>query len=117
MRAALPLQGSIGQRTPWLQEITSAKPSQRLPVVLTLEEVQRVLARMSGTNGLILRLLYGKDMRIMEGLRLRVKDIEFSRMEILIREGKGGKDRVTMLPELLLAPICSHLERVKKLHE
>ncbi|MYM67073.1 integron integrase [Pseudoduganella sp. FT55W] len=102
---------------PWLDDIASAKPSQRLPVVLTQNEVQHILANTTGTNGLILRLLYGTGMRIMEGLRLRVKDVEFTRKEILIREGKGAKDRVTMLPESLIAPLQEHLERVKRLHE
>lgn len=67
--------------------------------------------------GLILRLLYGTGMRIMECLRLRVKDVDFARGEILVREGKGFKDRVTMLPEKLLAPLSEHLARVKALHE
>ncbi|SBT08599.1 hypothetical protein ACCAA_590015 [Candidatus Accumulibacter aalborgensis] len=102
---------------PWLDEVESAKASKRLPVVLTPEEVQRLLAPIDGTPGLILRLLYGTGMRIMECLRLRVKDVDFARSEILVREGKGFKDRVTMLPEELLTPLRDHLLRVKALHE
>jgi len=102
---------------PWLDEVESAKATKRLPVVLTPAEVQRLLAPIEGTVGLILRLLYGTGMRIMECLRLRVKDVDFARGEILVREGKGFKDRVTMLPEKLLAPLSEHLARVKTLHE
>ncbi len=102
---------------PWLDEITSAKLSHRLPVVLTEEEVQRLLAGTKGTSGLILRLIDGTGMRIMECLRLRVKDIEFTRKKIIIREGKGAKDRITMLPQSLTTPLSAHLERVKRLHD
>lgn len=83
---------------PWLNNVTRAKPSQRLPVVPTPAEVRAVLDRMVGTHGLMARLLYGTGMRLMEGVRLRVKDVDFGRNEILIRDGKGAKDRVTMLP-------------------
>ncbi|MCC2867321.1 MAG: integron integrase [Candidatus Accumulibacter phosphatis] len=102
---------------PWLDEVELAKATKRLPVVLTPAEVQRLLAPIEGTVGLILRLLYGTGMRIMECLRLRVKDVDFARGEILVREGKVFKDRVTMLPEKLLAPLSEHLARVKALHE
>jgi integron integrase len=102
---------------PWLDDVESAKASKRLPVVLTPEEVQRLLVLIEGTAGLILRLLYGTGMRIMECLRLRVKDVDFARGEILVREGKGFKDRVTMLPNTLAAPLKSHLARVKALHD
>jgi integron integrase len=72
---------------------------------------------MEGTMGLVAQVLYGSGMRLMEGLRLRVKDLEFDRLEILIRDGKGGKDRVTMLPASLVQPLQQHLVRVKALHE
>jgi integron integrase len=72
---------------------------------------------MNGTHALIARLLYGSGMRLMEAVRLRVKDVEFSRREILIREGKGFKDRVTMLPDAVIEPLLRHLEKVKMLHE
>ncbi|WP_443094196.1 integron integrase [Pseudoduganella ginsengisoli] len=94
----------------------SAKASRRLPVVLTTEEVQRILVRLDGTPGLMLRLIYGSGMRIMECMRLRVKDIDFSRREILIREGKGNKDRVTVLPESVIPALQQHLLRVHALH-
>ena len=101
---------------PWLDNVERARTPKRLPVVLTREEVQGVLGRLTGTHWLIASLLYGAGLRIMEGLRLRVKDVEFSRREILVRDGKGFKDRVTMLPAALAAPLAEHLERVKALH-
>jgi integron integrase len=85
-------------------------------VVLTVEEVEAVLGRMRGTSGLIAKLLYGSGLRIMECLRLRVKDIDFTRREILIRDGKGAKDRVSMLAETLAESLQRHLERVRVLH-
>ncbi len=81
-----------------MSDIISAKMPQRLPVVLTKLEVEAVLAHTEGTSGVILKLIYGTGMRILECLRLRVKDIDFERSEIVIREAKGFKDRVTMLP-------------------
>ena len=101
----------------WLDNVERAKAPKRLPVVLTREEVHGVLVRLSGTHWLIASLLYGAGLRIMEGLRLRVKDVEFSRKEILVRDGKGFKDRVTMLPAALAAPLAEQLKRVKALHE
>lgn len=100
----------------WLDDIEKAKAPKRLPVVLTRAEVQAVLSRLHGTHWLISNLLYGTGMRIMECLRLRVKDIEFTRKEILIRDGKGFKDRVTMLPLALVNPLREHLANVKILH-
>ena len=82
---------------PWLDNVVKAKRPQRLPVVLTREEVQAVLSHLDGTSGLILRLAYGTGMRILETARLRVKDIDFARNEVMVRDGKGFKDRVTML--------------------
>jgi integron integrase len=106
----------LGVELPWLDGVVSAKQPRRLPVVLTQDEVERVLARMRGTPALVARLLYGSGLRIIEGLRLRVKDIDFKRREILVRDGKGAKDRVTMLPGSLIAPLGRHLERVRELH-
>lgn len=94
-----------------------AKKPQHLPTVLTRSEIQRVFAHMSGLHLLMARLLYGTGMRLMECLRLRVKDIDFERHEIIIRDGKGQKDRVTMLPQSLIAPLQEHLQYVKTLHE
>ncbi len=101
---------------PWLDNVERARAPKRLPVVLTRDEVHAVLSRLSGTHWLIASLLYGAGLRIMEALRLRVKDMEFSRKEILVRDGKGFKDRVTMLPAALAAPLADHLKRVKALN-
>ena len=102
---------------PWLDEVVQAKAAKRLPVVLTPTEVRELLMHMQGTTGLIARLLYGTGMRLLEALRLRVKDVEFARREILIREGKGNKDRVTVLPENLIADLQAQLQRARALHE
>jgi len=106
----------LAEELPWLNEIETAKRPQRLPVVLTVREVNAILSSVEGTGGLILHLLYGTGMRILECLRLRVKDVDFLRREIVVREGKGFKDRVTMLPASLVAPLQSHLDRVQRLH-
>lgn len=102
---------------PWLDNVEQAKAPKRLPVVLNRDEIQAILARLSGTNHLIASLLYGTGMRIMECLRLRVQDVDFKRREILIRDGKGFKDRVTMLPDSLVATLQAHLSQVKTLHD
>jgi integron integrase len=107
----------LGEPLPWLEGIESAKRLVRLPVVLTREEVEGILTHLSGTVGLMIRLLYGTGMRIMECVRLRVKDVDFARGEIVVRQGKGGKDRVTVLPQSLAVPLKDHLGRVKTLHE
>ena len=107
----------LGVELPWLDNVTQAKVPQRLPVVLTQAEVQAVLSRMDGTMWLIASLLYGSGLRIMETLRLRVKDVDFAQREILVREGKGFKDRVTMLPLSLVEPLKSHLLKVQALHQ
>jgi len=95
----------LGIDLPWLDEVVQAKTPKRLPVVLTPGEVRALLLHMQGMTGLIAQLLYGTGMRLLEALRLRVKDVEFARREIVIREGKGHKDRVTVLPENLLLPL------------
>lgn len=107
----------IGQELPWLDGVEQAKVSRRLPVVLTHAEVSALLDRLKGVHALLGRLLYGTGMRLMEGMRLRVKDVEFERKEIVVRDGKGFKDRVTMLPLALVEPLRSHLAEVRKLHE
>jgi integron integrase len=101
---------------PWLTDVASARQGKRLPVVLTVAEVQAVLGRTTGTAGLMLRLLYGSGLRLMECVRLRVKDVDFDRMQILVRDGKGDKDRVTMLPRSLVEPLREHLVKVRVLH-
>jgi integron integrase len=102
---------------PRLDNVEQAKAPKRLPVVLNRDEMQSILSRLSGTNWLIASLLYGTGMRIMECLRLRVQDVDLKRKEILIRDGKGAKDRVTMLPVSLIAPLQAHLLRVRELHQ
>lgn len=102
---------------PWLDDVERAKKPKRLPVVLTEAEVQAVLGELEGVWRLLGRLLYGSGLRLMEGVRLRVKDVEFSRREIVVREGKGFKDRVTMLPDSMVEPLQWHLKKVRKLHE
>ncbi len=86
---------------PWLQEIGRPRPSRRLPVVLTPDEVVRILGFLEGEHRLFAQLLYGTGMRISEGLQLRVKDLDFDHGTIIVREGKGSKDRALMLPESL----------------
>ncbi len=100
-----------------LGEIERPTRPARLPVVLTAAEARRLLAGMSGTLQLMARLLYGSGMRLMEGVRLRVKDLDFEANHIVVREGKGFKDRVTILPESLRPGLAAHLQRVKLLHE
>jgi integron integrase len=107
----------LGQDLPWLNEVVRAKRPARLPVVLTRREVAQVLERTEGAHGLMARLLYGTGMRLMECVRLRVKDADLERGEILVRDGKGAKDRVTMLPESLVAPLNAHLEVRQRIHE
>lgn len=101
---------------PWLQSVVSAKKTVRLPVVLTEREVRDVLLQLQGTTWLIASLLYGTGMRLLEGLRLRVKDVDFERREIIVREGKGAKDRVTVLPENLILPLKEQLKLAQALH-
>ncbi|MFZ2405981.1 MAG: integron integrase [Methylobacter sp.] len=93
---------------PWLDNFERSKKPRRLPVVLTIQEIQALLHEASSAPepiGLIIKLLYGTGMRLMEAVRLRVKDVELARREIIVRDGKGGKDRVTMLPESLVEPL------------
>lgn len=107
----------LGLNLPWLEGVTRAKRPKRLPVVLTPEEVAAVLDALDGTLALMGRLVYGSGLRLMECVRLRVKDVDFRRGEIVVREAKGNKDRVTMLPQRLVDPLQHHLKRVKLLHE
>lgn len=102
---------------PWLDNITRAKKTPRLPVVLTESEVRLVLAQLDGVHRTIAGLLYGSGLRLMEAIRLRVKDVDFQRREIVVRDGKGGKDRRTVLPASLCGPLQSQLKRVRIFHE
>jgi len=106
------LQVDIGR----LEGVTRASRPKRLPVVLTRSEVRSVLTSMNGTAALVARLLYGSGLRLLDGLRLRVQDIDFEKLELLIRDGKGGKDRHTMLPQSLKAELQRHLEHVRQQH-
>ncbi|MCF6157079.1 MAG: integron integrase [wastewater metagenome] len=94
-----------------------AKKPERLPTVMTKKEVGRVLASMSGMHQLMAKLLYGCGLRLMECVRLRVKDMEFEQNQLFVRDGKGMKDRSTMLPVQLKPPLLEHLGRVKIMHE
>ena len=102
---------------PWLDDVERAKKPRRLPVVLTRTEVRAVLAQLRGRHWLMASLLYGAGLRLLECLRLRTKDIEFTKREIIVRDGKGGKDRVTMLPDQLIEPLRAELHRVKTAHD
>jgi len=98
-------------------QLVRAKRPLRLPTVLSKEEVHRVLRGLSGEYLLMAQLLYGSGLRLMEVLRLRVKDVDFTLRQILVHDGKGFKDRVTMLPDQLIAPLQAHLEIVRQMHE
>jgi integron integrase len=98
-------------------EAIRARRPKRLPTVLTKEEVSRLLSCLSGTHQLMAKLLYGSGLRLMECVRLRVKDLDFANRAIIVRDAKGMKDRVTVLPESLVQPLQEHLQGVKRLHE
>ena len=100
-----------------MDEFVRAKRPRRLPEVMTREEVENLLARMEGVTGLMAGLMYGGGLRLMECVRLRVKDIDFARNEILVRDGKGQKDRITMLAARFADPLKEHLGRVKAIYE
>ncbi|MDR7482245.1 MAG: integron integrase, partial [Armatimonadota bacterium] len=107
----------LGQDVPWLDGLVHAKRSRRLPVVLTRDEVRALLGHLQGVPRLMALLLYGAGLRLLECARLRVKDIDFSRNQIVVRAGKGDKDRVTVLPAAVKADLAQHLERVRRQHE
>jgi integron integrase len=100
-----------------LTGVVRAKKPTRLPVVLSREEVRALLEQMSGTPKLVALLLYGAGLRLMEALRLRVKDIDFNANQITVREGKGQKDRITMLPGSVKVRLMQHLLQVRKVHQ
>lgn len=101
----------------WLEKFIPAKKSARVPVVLTKDEVKQIIGELSGTNWLIANLLYGSGLRLVEALRLRVKDLDFGFKQIVVRDGKGAKDRFTVLPTKLIEPLQKQLEKTRKLHE
>ena len=107
----------LGDEVPWLTELVRAPRRERVPVVLTRHEVRRLLGEMRGTAQLVARLLYGTGMRLLEALRVRVKDLDFDTGEVVVRAGKGNKDRAAPLPRVLSAELQRHLERVRVLHD
>ena len=107
----------LGIDLPWLDEVVRAKRPLHLPVVLTREEVRAVLQRLDGVPRLMAVLLYGAGLRLLECCRLRVKDVDFAPNQLTVRDGKGHKDRVTMLPAAVKADLLAHLERVRRQHE
>ena len=104
-------------KLPWLDDIIRAKRKKHIPVVFTRKEVKQILSQLDGTYWLIFSLIYGAGLRISECARLRVKDVDFHYQQLIIRDSKGSKDRVTVLPDSLIDPLRNHLARVKELHE
>lgn len=102
----------LDRSLPWLDGLERAKRPARLPSVLTGGEAQALLARLDGTRWLMASLLYGAGLRLRECLKLRVKDVDFDYRQVLVRDGKGAKDRVTMLPDAMVEPLQAHLVRV-----
>jgi integron integrase len=107
----------IGVDLPWLDDVVRAKRPQYLPVVLTRDEVRAVLQRLDGVPRLMAILLYGAGLRLLECCRLRVKDVDFAANQLVIRDGKGRKDRVTMLPAVVKTALAAHVERVHDQHQ
>jgi integron integrase len=107
----------LEQELAWLDDLVRAKTRERIPAVLTRDEVQAVIDGLDGPPRLVALLLYGAGLRLLEALRLRVKDVDFERNQITVRSGKGGKDRVTMLPAAVRRDLAKHLEAVRDQHE
>jgi len=102
---------------PWMEDVVRAKRPQRLPEVLSVQEVARVLSHMEGINRLMASLLYGSGLRLMEAVRLRIKDVDFEYQQIKVRGGKGAKDRVTPMPQRIAGELQDQIDRVSHLHE
>ncbi len=107
----------LGRELEWLDNVERAKRPARVPVVLTEAEVRALLGQMEGRQAFMARILYGAGLRLMECVRLRVKDVDFGYSQITVRDGKGDKDRVTILPASLHANLLTHLEQVKATHQ
>jgi integron integrase len=107
----------LGIELPWLENVQRAKKPERLPVVFTKTEVNALLARLEGVHWLMANILYGTGLRLMECVRLRIEDIDFEYGQIVVREGKGQKDRITMLPNSIRTELQRHLDRVRLIHE
>jgi integron integrase len=106
----------LRQRLDWMEDVVRAKKPRRLPTVLARVEVQGLLAQMDGRPRMLASVLYGTGLRLLECLRLRIKDVDFARNEITVRNGKGGKDRRTLLPRSLVEPLQQEIERARVLH-
>jgi integron integrase len=106
----------LGIDLPWLENVIRARRPQHVPVVLSRREVQALIAQLDGTVHLIAQLLYGSGLRLMESLRLRVKDVDFEYSQIVVRDGKGQKDRATILPDGAATALLSHLRNVRAAH-
>ncbi|MEO1003388.1 MAG: integron integrase [Cyanobacteria bacterium J06638_7] len=117
LSALLFLYRELLERDLELEGVVRARARRRLPVVLTREEVRAVLQRLEGTDALVAGLLYGSGLRLMEALRLRVHDLDFSRQELTVRDGKGGKDRRTLLPARVAELLRPHLQDVRRIHQ
>lgn len=107
----------LGSDPGWLDDIVRAKRPERLPVVLVREEVGRLMRELGGLHWIMVMLMYGAGLRRLECLRLRVKDIDFDANQIVVRDGKGAKDRMTMLPSIVKKPLADHLLKVRRIHE
>jgi integron integrase len=105
----------LGRPLPDLAGVVRARASRKLPVVLNADEVSRLLAQLSGSPRIVASLLYGSGLRLLEALQLRIKDLDFERAELMVREGKGRRDRATMLPEAIRGPLRDHIEQVREL--
>ncbi len=101
----------------WLDDVVRAQKPKRLPVVFTPEEAMAVIGELQGVRWLMGMLLYGGGLRLMDCLRLRVKDLDFERLQVIVREGKGDKDRTTLLPEVVVEPLKKHLAGVRPEHD
>jgi site-specific recombinase XerD len=110
-------QAVLGLRLPWMHDMVRAQRPARLPVVLSRDEVAHLLMQLRGVTWLMASLMYGGGLRLLECVELRVKDVHFGRGEVMVRDGKGGKDRVTMLPGRVAGPLRDHLVRRRQLHE
>ncbi len=109
-------QNVLGRELDWLDRVVRAKRRLRVPLVLSRDEVDAVLQQLHGTPWLMASLLYGAGLRVLECARLRVQDVDFRRNKILVRDGKGRKDRVTVFPNKVKAPLAAHIERVRLQH-
>jgi len=107
----------LGRQIGDLGDVIRARKPKRLPMVMTRDEVKVVISQLSGEKWLMASLMYGSGLRLMECLRLRIQDIDFSKKQIMVRNGKGFQDRVTVLPEVIKQPLRQHLERVKEIHQ